>query len=1095
MGLLVLTFNFLLVLMPHAHCPLPIAHQQICSRFFRISYNKIYANSSFRPSPLPREIGDRARNLLDWRSRFPKTLPKMKLTKISYFLPLGLSSLALTLGANSTTAQITPDATLPNNSAINQVGNITTINSGTTTGGNLFHSFQQFSVPTGNEAFFNNAPTIENIITRVTGNSISNIDGLIRANGSANLFLINPNGIVFGPNARLDIGGSFFGSTADSMIFENGWQFSANNPNAPPLLTVNVPIGLQYGSTPGSIRVEGEGNHLILSFDNSNFAFTLESENPPVGLEVPSQTLALVGAEVILSGGALSAEGGRIELGSVAANSRVNVEQLTNTLTVDYQNVENFQDIRLQESAFVDATNGSIRLQSRSLFLEDGSIISADATSTQPGGGVIIRAVESVELRGLNPQQVPSILKSEVLSTATGDGGDLNVETTRLILDDGALISTTTSGAGNGGALNIRASEAAILRGLGAPVLLNNGGLASLITTQVKPGATGSAGDLTIETGKLIFDDGANIISLTSGMGNAGNITFRAAEEIVMRGIDGEGASSTIDSRVFQQGVGNAGDITLETGKLVLDDGAFISSATQGRGNGGNLTVRALEEVVLKGKSRFVLFNFLDGFPSSLSTSVGSQNEETMGNAGDIIIETKRLILDDGASISSGTLSEGNGGNLIVRASQEVVLRGGNSLFEVPSRLRTSVGQQATGNAGDIGIETGNLILDDGAVISSRTSGEGNGGGLNVRASSVIEMRGVTFDKSGSRLETEVGSQAMGDAGAIALFTGKLSLDDGAAITSSTLGTGNASDLIIEASKLVSVSDRSFLSAETAGGGNAGNLSVVTEEFILRDGAEAIVSGVGDFPAGTLNITAEKIRLDNQGSLLAETETGADGNIVVQTSDLQLRRHSSISTNAARDATGGNIAIDTNTLTALENSDITANAVLGQGGNIAITTEAIFLSSDSQITATSELGIDGTVSITNPSADPSEALVELSTSPRDPDREITKGCASNAENRFIISGRGGLSDDPINAFRGNLVWRDLSDYTTQTLSRQQSGRGDRPTSQELTVSRPRVVEATGWVKHPDKTIELVANLPNTYQQSNVYSSANCQGQW
>lgn len=1017
----------------------------------------------------------------------------MKVTKINYFLQLGLNSLVFALGANTTLAQITPDTTLPNNSTINQVGNISTIDGGTTVRGSLFHSFQQFSVPTGNEAFFNNALTIENIITRVTGGSISNIDGLIRANGNANLFLINPNGIVFGANARLDLGGSFFGSTADSIIFENGQQFSATNPNAPPLLTVNVPIGLQYGSTPGAIRVEGAGNNFTLNFDGDNFAFTLETENPPVGLAVPNQTLVLVGGEVTLSGGALSAERGRIELGSVAPNSRVNIEQFPNTLTVDYQEVENFQDIRLHDSAFLDATNGSIQLQSRSLFVEDGSIISADVTSTQPGGGVTIHAVESVELTGVNPQQVPSILKSEVRSTATGDGGDLNVETTRLILDDGALISTTTSGAGNGGALNIQASEAVTLRGLGAPVLFNDAGLASLITTQVKPGATGNAGDLTIETGNLIFDDGANIISLTSGRGNAGNITFRATEEIVMRGIDGEGASSTIDSRVLQEGVGNAGDIILETGKLVLDDGAFISSASEGQGNGGNVTIRASEEVVLKGKSRFVLFNFLDGFPSSLSTSVGSQNEETTGNAGDIIIETQRLILDDGASIFSGTSSEGNGGNLIIRTSQEVVLKGGNSLFETPSRLRTSVGPQATGNAGDISIETGNLILEDGAFISSRTSGEGNGGDLTVRASSAIEMRGTTFDESGSLLETEVGSQAMGDAGAIALFTGTLTLDEGAAITSSTLGTGNASDLTIEASELVSVGDGSLLSARTAGGGNAGNLTVVTKEFIVRDGAEALVSGVGDFPAGTLRITAEKIRLDNRGSLLAETETGADGNIVVQTSDLQLRHRSSISTNAAQDATGGNIAIDTNTLTALENSDITANAVLGRGGNIAITTEAIFLSSDSQITATSELGIDGTVSITNPTVDPSEALVELSASPRDRSQEITKGCESNTENSFIISGRGGLADNPTEIIRGTLVWRDLSDYTTQALS-QQSGRGDRPISQKFKASGPQVVEATGWVKYPDQTIELVANLSNSYRQFNLYPSANCQGQ-
>ncbi|GET44501.1 filamentous hemagglutinin outer membrane protein [Microseira wollei NIES-4236] len=268
-------------------------------------------------------------------------------------------------------AQITPDGTLGTESTIvtpiNQLRD--QIEGGAIRGANLFHSFREFNIGAGRQVYFANPTGIENILTRVTGSTRSEILGTLGVLGNANIFLINPNGIVFGSNARLDLRGSFLASTASSFKFADGIEFSATNPQAPPLLTINVPMGLQFGVGAGAIA--------------TNVNLTPDA----VSLNVdPGRTLALVGGDLRLEGGStLQAPGGRIELGSVGDNSFVSFTPTPGGFVLGYEGVANFRDIQLlgRERAATVSTAGSgggnIQVQSRKLTLDGSAVIELNA--------------------------------------------------------------------------------------------------------------------------------------------------------------------------------------------------------------------------------------------------------------------------------------------------------------------------------------------------------------------------------------------------------------------------------------------------------------------------------------------------------------------------------------------------------------------------------------------------------------------------------------------------------------------------------------------------------------------------------------------
>ncbi|HEY9708520.1 MAG TPA: filamentous hemagglutinin N-terminal domain-containing protein, partial [Oculatellaceae cyanobacterium] len=630
-------------------------------------------------------------------------------TSSIFRLLVGSASYWLAATSSVQTQSIVPDNTLPNNSIVTPNGNtLTTITGGTTVGSNLFHSFSTFSVPMGGTAWLNNNAEIRNILTRVTGNSVSNIDGLIRTNGTANLFLINPNGIIFGANASLNIGGSFIGSTASSIRFADGNEFSATNPQALPLLTINVPIGLQLGANPAPIIVQGGGHNLR----GEAVSLAIIRDNRTVGLQVaPGQTLALIGGDIALDGGNLTTLGGRIELWSVR-NGLLGITNSNGKLAItNEQLATQFGDIRFTGAASADASGnggGTIQVQGRRISLQDGSAILATTLGAGDGGGITIRASESVEALGFSRNLLfPSTISTSSQAGSTGKAGAIAIETSNLLVGNGGILASVTFGSGNAGNMTVRASS---IEAFGTLNNLNASGL----FTGAGFGSTGNAGDLTIEAQRLRLTDGAQILATTTGAGKGGNLTVRATEAVEVTGFAefrNPGlptasivVGSTIASSVTRRQVtGNAGNLTIETARLTVKDGGQIVTATYGVGQGGNLTVRATDSVELIGTSR------TNRLAISSLTATGGQN--STGKAGNLTIETRQLTIRDGATATVANLAPtGEAGNLVVNADSIRLLNGGSLTAETTA-----------GDRGNITIDSKDILLRNNSRITTNT--------------------------------------------------------------------------------------------------------------------------------------------------------------------------------------------------------------------------------------------------------------------------------------------------------------------------------------------------------------------------------------
>ncbi len=827
-------------------------------------------------------------------------------------------------------AQITADDSV--NTKVKNSGDISEITGGTTRGSNLFHSFQNFSVASGSTALFDNASNIANIISRVTGSSISNIDGLIQANGNANLILINPNGINFGANAQLDIGGSFLASSADTIVFDDGTLYSAGDTDTTPLLTVSVPIGLQLGQNSGAINVQGTGHNLSLAVP----VFSPFTKGEVSGLKVqPGKTLGLVGGDISLTGGVLTAEAGNIELGSVAAGT-VNLNLKQQSFSLSYEDISAFKNINLGQQALIDASGingGSVQIQGNDMSLTEGAAVLIQNLGEEPSGNLKINTANSLSVSGVSTDGIISSgLYTEAL--AGGKGGNITIDTSQLEVEGGGSIITDTFSTATSGNLDLNVSNGIQIEGFA----VINPDKFSVVSAQTF--GAGDAGTINITTKNLTALNGGNIASLTGGLtgtGSGGNVNINAQESIKLIGVNPI-AFAPSQITAGSGGAGNAGNVNLATKNIVVQGGGRIDASATASGNAGNVRINASESITVAGTVPDSLN------PSLIIASANILDPELRelfklpaipsGNSGSVTIATPQLRVMDGGVVTVRNDGTGDAGNLQIKANlvelanngaitgiiQEGV--GGRIELEVVDSLNlTGRSQIASDNfgandGGEIRIAANNLSISDRSFITTTSFGSGKGGDINLNVTESINIQGTGFKQFQQTFQANaldgslqpgtrgtgifIGTAADGTGGNLNIETNSLSLREGGIIFSPifTGGTGgnidiNAADIDISGSALQISSG-----IESNNSAAAGNILIDTQRLKLQDGGTIVNANFGDATGGNIDINAaEFVNVQNTpvGSLLftgiysnTGIGTGNGGNINLKTANLSI---------------------------------------------------------------------------------------------------------------------------------------------------------------------------------------------------------------
>jgi filamentous hemagglutinin family protein len=533
---------------------------------------------------------------------------------------LGIAIAGSTLGficapSNSFAQSIRLDGTLAPTRELAGPDYIIKQSDGRTAGQNLFHSFQKFNLNIGEKAIFESGAGIRNILSRVTGGSRSDINGLIKTSSGVNLFLINPSGILFGESAQLDVGGSFVATTSNRVKFGDQGFFDASIPNDPGLLTIN-PSALVFNQSTAQPII----NHANTKVGERPDALST-SPKDLLGIKVADQkSLLLVGGDIILDKGGVNALGGRVELAAIAGQGQVDLDIKDNQLSLHVPENLALADILLKNDSIIDTSGGGagdVRLYGKNIRLTDRSKILSQVYGDQPGGSIIIKASNSLALVGAK-QGNGSFSELSTITASSGAAGDIEIWTKNLSIFDGANITS----------LSLTAATAGDVR-------INAGGTIEISGFSMFAGTD--------------FKFPSIISSSNFGSGNGGSISISAQKLLLQDSsfIQTAGTAAEINGELILA-TGTSGNININVDVLRLEQGSALL-ASSSLGQASNISIRA-REISLDQQSQ-------------ISASAETNNIQSGGN---VFILSNRLSLRNGSEIVAKA-DQGQGGNIIIQ--------------------------------------------------------------------------------------------------------------------------------------------------------------------------------------------------------------------------------------------------------------------------------------------------------------------------------------------------------------------------------------------------------------------------------------------